>query len=399
MATLQGGGRPASPGMGPGGGNLSSVVRHLDLATVGSVCGLVVLGLLAVFTATVDPEHGRLLQAPSALFNRQLVFCLVGGATLLAVILFDYRHFRTYAGVMFVVTLVLLVIVLTPLGDSVKGSQRWIPLGILNLQPSELAKPVLVAALAAVLSERRGTLALIDVGRCFAIAAPMALLVFLQPDFGTMLVLGWIFIVMLIVGGANWKQLAVLLVIAAIGAGGLFQLGMMHDYQRARLQAFLDPESPEVRFGEGYSYRLTRWAVANGGFAGQGMFMDRDRPSLTELDYVREQHTDFVFTVIAEQMGFLGGALLLVLYGTVFLRALRAASMARDSFGSMLAAGLAGYLSFQVFVNIGMTIGIVPITGVPLPFVSYGGSSLVASALAVGLLLSVRMRRFARPLG
>lgn len=379
---------------GPLGGR-GAAIRYLDLVTVGSVAGLVVMGLLAVFTATVDPEKGSLLQAPSALFNRQLVFIVIAGGTMLAAILVDYRYFKVYAGVMYLVTLLLLLVVLTPLGESVKGSQRWISLGLFNLQPSELAKPVLVAALAAYLSERRGSVDLRDIARCAGLTAPYVLLVFLQPDFGTVLVLGWILLVLLIIGGADWRQLVVLLVLGAVGAGTMFQLGMVRDYQRQRLQAFLDPAEDPYR--EGYNYRLTRQAVGNGGLFGRGV-LQRDAVNLTNLRYVREQHTDFVFTVVAEQMGFVGGLTLLVLYGTIFVRGLRAGGMARDHFGTLLATGAVGYLAFQAFVNIGMTVGLVPITGIPLPFVSYGGSSLVSSAITVGILLSIRMRRFARPL-
>lgn len=379
-----------SPARGAG-----AVIRYLDLVTVGSAAGLVVMGLLSVFTATVDPERGSLLQAPSILFNRQLVFIVIAGIALLATILFDYRHFKVYAAVMYLACIFLLLLVLTPIGESVKGSQRWISLGLFNLQPSELTKPVLVATLAAYMSERRGTLDLRDVGRCVALTAPFAFLVFVQPDFGTVLVLGWILLVMLIIGGANWRHLVAMLLIAGVGFVGMFQLGIVQDYQRTRLQAFLDPSEDPYR--EGYNYRLTRQAVGNGGLLGRGI-LQRNAVNLTNLDYVREQHTDFVFTVVAEQMGFLGGLTLLVLYGTIFVRGLGGAAIARDRFGLLLATGAVGYLAFQAFVNIGMTVGLVPITGIPLPFVSYGGSSLVASAITVGILLSVRMRRFARPL-
>ncbi len=154
----------------------------------------------------------------------------------------------------------------------------------------------------------------------------------------------------------------------------------------------------EDRFGEGYNYFSTRTAVGNGGLFGKGIFSKRDPVNLTQLDFVREQPTDFVFTAVAEQMGFVGGITLLLLYAVLFVRGLRAAAMARDAFGTLLATGIVSYMAFQTFVNIGMTVGLVPITGIPLPFVSYGGSSLVVSALGVGLLLSVRMRRFARAL-
>jgi rod shape determining protein RodA len=372
------------------------LVRELDFMTIGAVVGLVSMGLLSIFTATVDPEQGTLLgfQASSALFNRQLVFIVLGAATLIAAVLFDYRHFKVYAIVMYLVCLFLFLIVLTPIGDSARGSQRWVSLGLFKLQPAELAKPVLVAALAAYITDKRGRLGFPEIFRCMAMTAPYAFLVFIQPDFGTMLVLMWILLTMLVVGGADWRHLLILLVIGITGVVGLFRLGIVQDYQQQRLQAFLDPSQDP--FKEGYNYRLTRTAVGNGGFLGKGIFSKRDPVNLTNLDFVREQPTDFVFTAVAEQMGFLGGATVLFLFGVVFVRGLRGASMARDTFGTLLAAGLVSYLTFQVFVNIGMTVGLVPITGIPLPFVSYGGSSLVSSSLAIGLLLSVRMRRFAR---
>jgi rod shape determining protein RodA len=227
--------------------------------------------------------------------------------------------------------------------------------------------------------------------------APFALLVFLQPDLGTMLVLTAMLFIVLLVAGADWRHLAILIITGTVGVVVLFNVGFVHDYQRTRLLAFLDPAKDPERAG--YNYRLTREAVGNGGLFGKGILPKRDEPVLTtNLRYVPEQHTDFVFTVIAEQMGFVGGLTLLGLYGIVFARGLRSAAQARDRFGVLLATGAVGYLAFQVFVNIGMTVGLVPITGIPLPFVSYGGSSLVSSALAIGMILSVRMRQFARPL-
>jgi rod shape determining protein RodA len=391
LAGALGGSMPARRARG-------GLLRELDLITIGAVAGLVVMGLLSIFTATVDPEQGTLLgfQASSALFNRQLVFLVLAGATLVAAVFFDYRYFKVYAIVMYLICLVLLLLVLTPVGDITKGSQRWISLGLFKLQPAELAKPVLVAMLGSYIADRRGFLGFHEVFRCIALTAPFAALVFVQPDFGTMLVLLWILLIMLVIGGADWRHLAVLAFTAIVGVVLLFQLGIMKDYQEERFKAFLDPKSDQ--FGEGYNYRLTRTAVGNGGLFGKGLFSKRDPVNLTNLDFVREQPTDFVFTAVAEQMGFVGGLTLLFLYAVLFVRGLRAGAMARDGFGTMLATGLVAYLAFQTFVNIGMTVGLVPITGIPLPFVSYGGSSLVVSALSVGLLLSVRMRRFSRGL-
>lgn len=371
-------------------------LRELDLVTLGTVAALVVIGLLAIFTATVDPEQGTLLKASSALFNRQLVFLVLAAATLVFTVFFDYRHFKVYATVMYLSTMFLLLAVLTPIGSSAKGSQRWISLGVFKLQPAELAKPVLVAMLAAYISDKRGYLGVKEIVRCVLLTLPLALLVFVQPDLGTMLVLLWILLTMLIIGGADWKVMATLTVVGVIGVAVLFQTPIVHGYQQKRLEAFLDPAKDP--YNEGYNYRTTRTAVGNGGLMGRGLFSRKKQVNLTAGDYVREQPTDFVFTAVAEEMGFVGGVTLLILYAILFVRGMRAAAMARDAFGSLLATGLVSYLAFQVFVNIGMTVGLVPITGIPLPFISYGGSSLVISMLCVGLLLSVRMRRFARAL-
>lgn len=385
-------------GAGPGFRGRGPLLRELDLITIGSMAGLVIIGLLSIFTATVDPEQGTLLgfQASSALFNRQLVFLVLAGATMIAAVFFDYRYFKVYAMVMYIIVLVLLLVVMTPIGDATRGSQRWISLGLFKLQPAELAKPVLVATLGAYISDKRGYLAFPEIFRCLAITAPLAFLVFAQPDFGSMLVLMWILLTMLVIGGADWRHLAVLTFTGIVGVVSLFELGIMREYQQERLQAFLDPGRDQ--YGEGYNYEMTRRAVGNGGLLGKGIFSKRDPVNLTNLDFVREQPTDFVFTAVAEQMGFVGGLTLLSLYGILFVRGLRAGAMARDAFGTVLACGIVSYMAFQAFVNIGMTVGLVPITGIPLPFVSYGGSSLVVSALGVGLLLSVRMRRFARTL-
>jgi rod shape determining protein RodA len=377
---------------------VGGLLRELDLVTIGAVAGLIALGLLSIFTATIDPEEGTLLgfQASSALFNRQLVFLVIGAAAMVAAVFFDYRHFKVYAVVMYLVTVFLLLVVLSPLGDTTRGSQRWISLGLFKLQPAELAKPVLVSALAAYIADRRGYLGFPEVFRCLLITAPMAFAVFVQPDFGTMLVLIWILLSMLIIGGADWRSLLILIIVGIVGVVGLFQLGVVRDYQARRFEAFINPgEDP---FGEGYNYLSTRLAVGNGGLFGTGLFSKQDPVNLTANDFVREQPTDFVFTAVAEQMGFVGGATLLLLFAVLFVRGLRAGAMGRDAFGTLLATGIVSYMAFQVFVNIGMTLGLVPITGIPLPFVSYGGSSLVVSMLGIGLLLSVRMRRFARAL-
>src|SRR5712692_3952967 len=249
-----------------------SLLREVDLVTVGATAALIIIGLLSIFTATVDPEQGTLLgfQATSALFNKQLVFLVLAAVTLIVAMAVDYRYLKVYAMIAYFVTMFLLLVVMTPIGHSALGSQRWISLGLFKLQPAELAKPVLVAALAAYMAERRGFLRLRDVIRCSIITAPLALLVYVQPDFGTMLVLLWILLTMLVIGGADWRHLVILMVIGFVGVFGVFRLGVVHSYQSKRLQAFFDPAKDPYQ--EGYNYRLTRTAVGNGGLTGKGIF-------------------------------------------------------------------------------------------------------------------------------
>jgi rod shape determining protein RodA len=243
--------------------------------------------------------------------------------------------------------------------------------------------------LAAMLSEIRDPVpSLRDIVRLVGVAALPLLLVFAQPDIGTSVALVAIVVGMLIVAGAGAKQLAVL---AISGAGLLFlvfQSGAIEQYQLDRIRVVVDREavSPDVRYNIDQSLR----AVGGGGVLGQGYLQGRQ----TLLDFVPEQHTDFIFTVAGEEFGFLGAMTILLLYALLLWRAIRIAFLSKDPFGTYLAAGIASMFAIQMFVNVGMVIGIMPITGIPLPFLSYGGSSLLASFIAIGLLENVHMRRY-----
>jgi rod shape determining protein RodA len=214
--------------------------------------------------------------------------------------------------------------------------------------------------------------------------------ILLQPDFGTFMVFVAILFGVLLVSGVQLRWLLVLALVGMVGVVGMFKLNMLREYQKERLTAFIDPGADDSGRGFTYNSRQAQIAIGSGGVTGKGYL----RGSQTNLQYVPEQKTDFIFTVIAEEHGFAGSMLLLALLGLLIWRGVRIAAVARDPFGALLAAGIVTMLAFQAFVNIGMTIGIMPITGIPLPFVSYGGSSLVASFLAVGLLENVHMRRY-----
>jgi rod shape determining protein RodA len=256
-----------------------------------------------------------------------------------------------------------------------------------QLAPSEIAKLALIAMLAAFLSELRGDLTLPDVFRASGLAAIPAVLVFLQPDLGTSIVFAAILFGILIVAGARARYLGILALTAVMLIFGGFQAGLVEDYQVERLRAFLDPAN--VDQNARYNREQAEIAIGSGGLLGLGYLQGTQ----TNLDFVPEQHTDFVFTVVGEEFGFAGAATLLALYALVLWRAFRIASLSRDPFATLLASGIASMLALQMFVNVGMNIGIMPITGIPLPLVSYGGSSLLLNFASIGLLLNLHMRR------
>jgi rod shape determining protein RodA len=360
--------------------------RHVDPVLLLAVIALVVIGLFAIYSSThesliaVDLDPGRFLK-------RQVTFLALAAIVVMAAASFDYRFLRVYAGLIYVSSIVLLVLVRTPLGTSVKGSQRWFELFGFQLAPSEIAKLAVIGMLAAFLTEIRGELTLQDVFRAAGLAALPGLLVFLQPDLGTSIVFAAILVGMLVVAGARARHLGILAVTAIVLIVAGFQVGLVREYQIARLTGFLDSTNDPDRTD--YNRRQAEIAIGAGGLVGLGYLQGTQ----TNLRFVPEQHTDFIFTVVGEEFGFLGAVSLLGLYGVVLWRAFRIAMISKDQFGTYLAAGIASMLALQMFVNVGMAVGIMPITGIPLPFVSYGGSSLLVNAAAIGILLNVHMRR------
>jgi len=362
-------------------------LRHLDPVLLISVLALGIVGLITIYSAT----HASLVAQridPGFFLKKQLAFVTLGIVVILVTASFDYRFVKVYAGIVYVASLALLVLVRTPLGTTIRGSQRWFQLFGFQLAPSELAKLALVAMLAAFLSQLRSSdLSLQDLYRATAIPAVPGLLVFLQPDLGTSIVLLAILVGILVVAGARARHLGVLALTAIVLIFGALQLGLVKDYQIARLTAFFDPQNDPQR--SDYNRTQAEIAIGSGGLLGRGYL----KGTQTNLDFVPEQHTDFIFTVIGEEFGFVGAIFVLMLFALLIWRAVRIALLAKDPFGTYLAAGIASMLAIQVFVNVGMTLGIMPITGIPLPFVSYGGSSFLTNCAAVGLLLNIHMRR------
>ena len=368
-------------------------IRHLDPMLL-LVTGLIlVAGLLLVYSATATTLVGE-GESPLARVEKQVVTAVIGVVLMLLVATFDYRFLKVYAGFIYAGMIVVLILVRVPgigstaIGDTT-AAQRWFQVGSFQLTPSEFVKVGLIIMLAAVLSELRSPVpSLRDVIRVCAIAAVPLGLVFLQPDIGTSIVLICVAAGMLVVAGTRPRHLLALSLAAVVMLFLAFQLHVIKNYQLERLTGFLDPTHNTLTTN--YNRQQAEIAVGSGGIFGRGW----GNGTQTNLDYVPEQHTDFIFSVAGEEFGFVGSTLLLALYGLLLWRAIRIAYLSKDPFGTYLAAGVASMFAIQMFVNVGMVIGIMPITGIPLPFVSYGGSQMLANFLAVGILLNVHMRRF-----
>jgi rod shape determining protein RodA len=365
--------------------------RRLDWVLLCATAALVLIGMLLVWSATAHNNtltHGN----STAYAEKQLINIMIGVALGLVVALTDHRWLRLFAPVLYLASVAGLAIVLTPLGAVVNGSRAWIEFGGLSIQPAELAKLAVIVGMALLLAERlevrnRGAgVRDVDVFGSLAIAAVPAALILAQPDLGTMLVLSATVVGVIGIAGAPRRWL-VALSLAAVGAAvAAFRLGLLHGYQLQRFEAFTNPRLDPR--GAGYNTMQARIAIGNGGLFGQGLF----HGSQTQSGFVPEQHTDFVFTVAGEELGLVGAAAIIVLFLLVLWRATRIAARADDMFGRLAGAGIACWFGFQAFQNIGMCLGIMPVTGVPLPLVSYGGTSMFASLTAIGLLVNIQLR-------
>jgi rod shape determining protein RodA len=363
-------------------------IRHIDPVLVIAAALLSVASLFVVYSATNESLRQFKLD-PGTYLKRQATWLVLGAVLLLLAAVFDYRFLKIYAGFLYAITLVLLVLVQTPLGTNVKGAQRWFEFAGFQAAPSEYMKISLILMLGAVLSEiRSGELELADVFRATMLGAVPTALVFVQPDIGTSIVLIAIVVGVLVVAGARARHLAILAVTAIVLAIAAFQLGVIRQYQIERLTAFLDGGSDPA--GADYNRDQAETAIGAGGLTGRGYL----EGTQTNLRFVPEQHTDFIFTVVGEEFGFVGSIVALVLLAILIWRAIRISYLSKDKFGTYVAAGIATMFAIQIFVNVGMVIGIMPITGIPLPFVSYGGSAMLTNYVAIGLLLNIHMRRF-----
>lgn len=369
----------------------TTVWAGLDWVLIGAVAVLSLIGALLVWSATAN--HDELTGGDStAYLSKQGVNIVVGAVLGALVAATDHRWLRVWAPAVYLGSILGLLLIYVPsIGATINGSHSWLLIGGLSIQPAEFAKFGVIVGMALVLAERmegshrngvRGS----DLLPALAIAVVPALLILAQPDLGTLMVLTAIVFGVLVVAGTPKRWLLGLLVAAAGVLAAAIASGVLEEYQLLRFSAFTDP-TLDPR-GAGYNTMQARIAIGNGGVFGQGLFDG----SQTQSGFVPEQHTDFVFTVAGEELGLLGAGAVIVLFAIVLWRGLRIARHAHDSFGQLAAVGIVVWFGFQSFQNIGMCLGIMPVTGVPLPFVSSGGTSLFASMMAIGLLLNIHRR-------
>jgi rod shape determining protein RodA len=364
---------------------------RLDWVLFGAAGLILTMGTLLVWSATStnDVLTGG---DPTAYLHKHLVNIVVGLVLAAAVMATDHRWVRIVTPLVYVGSVVGLLLVLV-MGSTINGSRSWLIIAGMSIQPAEFAKLAVVIGMAMIIAERtensrKRQVGLVDVALMGVIAGIPAVLIILQPDLGTMLVLAATVFGVLAVAGVPRRWLVSLFAGGVVLATLVVSLGLLKQYQINRFMAFTNP-GLDPR-GAGYNTTQARIAIGNGGVFGQGLF----HGGQTQNAFVPEQHTDFVFTVAGEELGLIGAGAIIVLFAIILFRGLRIAVNARDVFGRLVATGIVCWFAFQAFENIGMTLGIMPVTGVPLPFVSYGGSSMFANLIAIGLVQNVHMRRY-----
>ena len=358
--------------------------RAFDLQLTTYAALLVAIGLVMAYTNSV--EEGVVPLGAGTTFTRGLMWAAIAVIVFVVATLFDYHWLKTLAWPIYGLQLGLLVLTLA-VGSGVGGSARWVTIGPLTFQFSEIAKILMIIVLAAYLAARQGRLDSLPsiVGACILVGPPLVL-VMLQPDLGTSLVFGGILAGMLWMSGASLRWLTVMAG-AAVAMIPVAWTYLLRDYQKARLMDFINP-NPDIQ-GAGFQLHQAQIAVGSGGLLGKGL----TNGTQTQGDLLPVQATDFVFATLAEELGFIGGVVLFILFALLLWRVLVAGWRSRDPFGTLFAAGVASMVLFQLLVNIGMVLGVMPITGIPLPFVTHGGASLVSMAAGLGILQSINIRQ------
>ncbi len=364
---------------------------NLSWGMVSLIFGITFIGLAAVYSATYT-SHG-----PSSLYYKQIVWVSMGIIVMLFALIVDYHTVGRYAYILYAFSLFLLLLVMV-IGKSGMGAQRWLAIGPFVFQPSELAKLSLTLALARYFAEdpRRGGYGLRDLAIPGAMVIVPLVLVLKQPDLGTALMLLLTASIIVVIAGIHLRSVLTILVsIAVVVSLVLFVPPVRHKiwgsfkpYQQNRIRAFIDPGSDPL--GSGYHANQSKIAVGSGQILGKGY----RRGTQSQMAFLPERHTDFIFAVIAEEMGLVGSGVLILLYMIFLLIGVDTAKNSKDRLGVLMASGIVGMMSLYVFINVGMAVGIVPVVGVPLPLVSYGGTSIITTFLAIGLLLNIQTRRF-----
>jgi rod shape determining protein RodA len=360
--------------------------NRTDWILFGTTLALSGFGLLMIYSAT--RESGTFSM------ERQMIFVAAGLIIFLVTSNIDYREYRGIVPAASAIILILLVAVF--FFPAINDVNRWIPLGFFNLQPAEFAKVVVIVALATLLAPPASrdeligprSLSWAKIGQACLLVAVPGYLILREPDLGTTLVFGFILFTMLFMAGASWRQMAVLATVVGVGIAAVFRFELLSDYQMNRIRVLFTPTiDPQ---GIGYQLQQSKNAIGSGQLLGKGLFAE---DSFTAFQYVPEQETDFIFTAVAEQLGLLGGLLVILAFAVIVWRLLVIARNSRDRYGALIAAGIAAMIVFHAFVNIGMTIGIMPVTGLPLPFLSLGGSFYMSMTLALGIANSIWLMR------
>lgn len=364
---------------------------NLPWGMVGLVLLIALIGLTAVYSATYTAK------GPSTLFYKQLTWVAIGLVVMTIALIPDYHTVGRYAYILYLVSVVLLILVMA-FGKTGMGAQRWLSVFGFAFQPSELAKLAITLALARYFAEdpKQGGYDLKDLAIPGVMVLVPLLLVLKQPDLGTAMMLFMTASLIVVIAGIHFRAVMIVLVAAALLASAIFFIspvrnkiwGSLKPYQQNRIRAFIDPSSDKL--GSGYHANQSKIAVGSGQLTGKGF----QKGTQSQMAFLPERHTDFIFAVISEEHGFLGSSALLMLYLMLLLIGVDAAKNAKDRLGVLMAGGIVSMISLYVFINVGMAVGIVPVVGVPLPLVSYGGTSIITTFLALGILLNIQARRF-----
>jgi rod shape determining protein RodA len=365
----------------------SDTAARLDWVLIGAVIAIALLGLVMIYSASNAIVDGD----PYYFVKRQAIALVLSVVLFLGLMKIDYRKLRDYSFLAYIITVALLFLVLTPLGSNAKGAQAWFQLPFsLQFQPSEIAKFGLIVALAGYVNEHRGDIDPWRLTVMIGLALVPLGLVQLQPDLGTNMVLMCIVLGLLAVGGVKGRYLGAIALLAITAVYAVISLGLLQQYQIDRLTTPYSSGDGNSLQREAYNQTQSVKTIASGGFAGTGLF---NGPQ-TSLGYVPEQQTDFIYTAVGEELGFVGSSALLALFAIVLWRTWRTARLAADYYGTLVCSGVLAMFTFMIFENMGMTLGLMPVTGIPLPFMSYGGSALLACTACIALVNNVYANRF-----